>query len=94
MSYYTLYYPASTGGLLGLCLGVSALSAIEALYHCTLRLFWKLGCGKRITKTKIKKFAEILKRKMYGKENQNVKNKFLTNNRAFLRRVNEGTEFP
>lgn len=30
------------GGLLGLFLGVSALSVIEFIYYSTLRLYWKL----------------------------------------------------
>lgn len=33
---------AICGGLLGLFLGVSALSIIEFLYYATLRLFWTL----------------------------------------------------
>lgn len=33
---------AICGGLLGLCLGISALSIIEFLYFGTLRLFWTL----------------------------------------------------
>lgn len=33
---------AICGGLLGLCLGVSALSIIEFLYFLTLRLYWTL----------------------------------------------------
>lgn len=33
---------AVCGGLLGLCLGVSALSIIECLYFLTLRLYWSI----------------------------------------------------
>lgn len=33
---------AVCGGLLGLCLGVSALSIIEFFYYSTIRLFWSL----------------------------------------------------
>lgn len=33
---------AICGGLLGLFLGVSALSVIEFFYYSTLRLYWKL----------------------------------------------------
>lgn len=34
------------GGLLGLCLGISALSIIEFLYFFTLRMYWSLCPGK------------------------------------------------
>lgn len=33
---------AICGGILGLCLGVSALSIIEFIYFATLRMFWSL----------------------------------------------------
>lgn len=33
---------AICGGLLGLFLGISALSVIEFIYYSTLRLYWKL----------------------------------------------------
>lgn len=31
------------GGILGLCLGISALSIIECLYFLTLRLYWSIN---------------------------------------------------
>lgn len=40
-STYTDFW-AVCGGLLGLFLGVSALSIIEFIYYSTLRLFWNL----------------------------------------------------
>jgi len=83
-------YLASTGGLLGLCLGVSVLSAIEAIYYCTLRLFWKLRYRERTVQTMVKKFTEILKRKIRRPEDDNVKNNFLINERASMRRLNDG----
>ena len=41
--YTTTDFLAVCGGLLGLCLGISALSIIECLYFFTLRLYWSLG---------------------------------------------------
>lgn len=44
VEHYTLTdFLAACGGLLGLCLGISALSIIEFLYFFTLRLYWSLS---------------------------------------------------
>ena len=34
-------FVANTGGLLGLCMGFSLVSAFEIVYHCMLTLCWK-----------------------------------------------------
>jgi hypothetical protein len=56
---------ASTGGLLGLCLGFSILSGVEAIYYCTIRAFCKF-CGRRHNKKNellVTKFINVIKRK-------------------------------
>ena len=34
-------FVANTGGLLGLCMGFSLVSAFEIVYHCMMTLCWK-----------------------------------------------------
>jgi hypothetical protein len=63
--YGTTELIASTGGLLGLCLGVSILSGVEAIYYCTIRVFCKF-CGRRQNKNTellVTKFINTIRRK-------------------------------
>jgi len=60
------------------------LSAIEALYYCTLGLFRKLQYSGRTVQTMVKKFMEILKRKRERSENENIRS-FLA--RSSVRRL-------
>lgn len=47
-------YIANSGGLLGLCMGFSLVSAAEILYHCLFGLFSPIcGRGKKSTKVKM-----------------------------------------
>ena len=47
-------YIANSGGLLGLCMGFSLVSAAEILYHCLFGLFSPIcGRGKKSTKVSI-----------------------------------------
>ena len=47
-------YIANSGGLLGLCMGFSLVSAAEILYHCLFGLFSPIcGRGKKSTKVNI-----------------------------------------
>lgn len=49
--YGTTDFVANCGGLLGLFMGVSLLSVVEAIYYCTLRL----GCNLRKRRLKKRK---------------------------------------
>jgi hypothetical protein len=56
---------ASTGGLIGLCLGVSILSGVEAIYYCTIRACCKF-CGRRNNNDNellVTKFINTIKKK-------------------------------
>lgn len=55
---------ANTGGILGLCLGVSILSGVEVIYFFTLRACWKF-CRKRAFKKKTHKQHEDQKTNSY-----------------------------
>ena len=46
-------YIANSGGLLGLCMGFSIVSAAEILYHCLFGLFSPI-CGRRKKNTKVR----------------------------------------
>jgi len=67
------------------------LSAIEALYYCTLRLFWKLRYSRQTAHTIFKKFKDILKRKIKEERDiENVQSNFLKNKRLSVTRINGG----
>ena len=52
-------YIANSGGLLGLCMGFSLVSAAEILYHCLFGLFSPIcGRGKKNTKVRFKTVNE------------------------------------
>jgi len=68
-----LFYAANTGGLLGLCLGFSGLSAVEILYFFTIRLWFRKNgarpsLGRRI-KWRFKRFC----RRLTGRRSHNVR---------------------
>jgi hypothetical protein len=52
---------ANTGGLMGLCLGFSGLSAVEVIYFCTIRLWFKRKRLRHRGKRIAMKFVRALK---------------------------------
>ncbi|CAL8109590.1 unnamed protein product [Orchesella dallaii] len=56
---------ANTGGLLGLCLGFSVLSAVEVIYFLTIRAFWQI-CWKR--RSRAKRVAAKFIRSFYSRK--------------------------
>ena len=53
---------ANTGGLLGLCLGFSALSLLEVIYFLTIRAFFKARLKQKALKRVADKCVKVWKR--------------------------------
>ncbi|CAG7722532.1 unnamed protein product [Allacma fusca] len=60
--YATVDLIANTGGLLGLCLGFSALSAVEIIYFFSLRWYWQRVRRREIGRKIAMKFVDSLKK--------------------------------
>lgn len=60
------------GGLLGLFLGVSALSVIELVYYTTLRLFWSIRHSRAETPKEQPEQPEQDSQRDQNSENQRV----------------------